>query len=150
MKTSNQSVFLLLAILLILLACNKEPNPPISQSDMWDCHSGMTWDSLKTANALIGEWEWEYISCFSGLANDSESKGLTIEFKSDNTLDVKQDGETTQISTWEVVERSTGFFKVDVAPSVNQLNGLILFCDERIEFQSSESDGCDDYFKRKE
>lgn len=100
MKISNHSIALIFTISILLIACNKEENPPISQVDMWDCHHEMTWDSLSTKETLIGEWEWEYIGCFWNPedANDDEFDGMTIEFKEDNTLDVKENGELTQTS----------------------------------------------------
>jgi len=118
---------------------------------MWDCHHETSWDSLKTNFTLIGEWEWEYIGCywFPEGANDEEFKGLTIEFKSDNTLDVKENGQITQTSNWKVVDGDLDLFAIDVEPTVNQLYGRILFCDDRVEFNHSYIDGCDNYFKRK-
>ncbi|MDQ3140849.1 MAG: hypothetical protein M3Q56_01225 [Bacteroidota bacterium] len=152
MKITNLSMVLLLVITIILFACNKDENPPINQGDMWDCHHKMTWDSLKTNNALIGEWEWEFIGCYWNPedANNDEFKGLTIEFNSDNTLDVKENGQTTLTSNWKVVNLDADLFAIDVDPSVSQLYGRILFCDERVEFNNSVVDGCDNYFKRKE
>lgn len=151
MKMTNQSIILLLAIPFILFACNKAEKPPVSQGDMWECHHETTWDSLKTKNALIGEWEWEYIACFWNPedANNNEFKGLTIEFKSNNTLNVKENGQTTQTSTWKVVGGDADLFAIDVDPSVPQLYGRILLCNERVEFNNSYIDGCDNYFKRK-
>ena len=89
MKISNHSIALIFILSIHLLSCNKEENPPISEVDMWDCHHEMTRDSLSTKEALIGEWEWEYIGCFWNPedANDDDFKGMTIEFKSDNTLE---------------------------------------------------------------
>ena len=150
MKTGNQSTILLWVISFFLFACNKDENSPICQGDMWECHHEMTWDSLKTRNTLIGEWEWEYIRCFWNSVNDNEFKGMTIEFKPDGTLDVKENEQITQTSNWKVVEGDADLFAVDVGPSVNQLYGRILFCDERVEFNDSYIDGCDNYFKRKQ
>jgi hypothetical protein len=151
MKTSNYSIVLTFTLLILLIACNKEEMPPINQGDMWDCHHEMTWDSLSTKETLIGVWEWEYIGCFWNPedANKSEFKGLTIEFKSDNTLDVKENGQITQTSNWEIVNGDAELFAIDVHPPVTQLYGRILFCEERVEFNDSYIDGCDNYFKRK-
>jgi len=152
MKVTNQLIVLLLIVLILSFACNKGENPPISQADISDCHHEMTWDSLKISNALIGEWEWEYISCFNNPegANGDEFKGLTIEFKSGNTLNVKENGQTTQTSNWVVVNGGTNWFSIDVDPNVSQLHGQILLCEEIVEFNESYIDVCDNYFKRKE
>lgn len=149
MKTKNKFALWTL-IPIILLGCNKGEKPPIDQEDMWACHHETAWDSLQTNNTLIGEWEWEYIGCYWNPedANCDEFKGLTIEFNPDNTLNVKQNGQITQTSSWKVVDGDIGVFKIDVNPYVNQVNGSILFCNNRIEFYDSYIDGCDNYFKR--
>ncbi len=152
MKILNHLIVSIFAISILLIACNKEENPPINQGDMWDCHHEMTWDSLITRESLIGEWEWEYIGCYWNPedANDDEFNGMTIEFKEDNTLDVKENGVITQTSNWEIVNGDADLFSIDVDPTVTQLYGRILFCNERVEFNQSYIDGCDNYFKRKE
>jgi len=145
-----QSIVLILVISNILFSCNKDENPPILQGEMWDCHHERTWDSLKTKNTLIGKWEWEYVGCFWSPEDDNENefKGLTIEFKSDNTLDVKESGNIIQTSNWKVVSGDADLFALDVDPIVTQLYGRILFCGQRLEFNDSYIDGCDNYFKR--
>ena len=151
MRPKNHSIFWYLVLPIILLACDKGEDLPSSQVNMWDCHNQMTWDSLKIKNTLIGEWEWVYISCFWNPedANDNEFEGLVIEFKSDNTLYVKEKGQITQTSNWKVVDADADLFALDVDPSVTQLYGRIFFCDERVGFSTSYIDGCDNYFKRK-
>jgi hypothetical protein len=111
----------------------------------------MSWDSLTTHNALIGEWEWEYISCYWNPdgGNDSDHKGLTIEFKSDQSLIVTEKGEVTQTSSWEVGDGDLDLYEIYVDPSVIQLHGRILICDEWLEFNDSYIDGCDNYFRKK-
>ena len=90
----NYYILLALAIPLILSACNLLENPPINQGDMWACHHTTSWDSLQTNNALIGEWDWEFISCFwtPQDANSRDFRGLSVLFKPDSTLQVKDKG----------------------------------------------------------
>ena len=151
MKISIQSIALLLSVPLILFACKKEETPPISLTEMWDCHSQTAWDSLKTKKALIGEWEWEYIQCAWSPKgpNGYEYKGLTIEFKSDNSLTVKENGQTIQLSNWRVVDGDLGYFALSVDPEVAQFSGRILVCDDNLVFNSSHIELCDNYFKRR-
>ncbi|MBL7780925.1 MAG: hypothetical protein JNM22_06885 [Saprospiraceae bacterium] len=147
MKYANQGIALFLIVQTIMFACNKEK----SQADMWECHHEMTWDSLSTKNALIGVWEWEYINCLNTGNDDNDKyRGLSIEFKSDNTLNVIENGQVTQTSHWKVVEGDADLFEIDADPSITQLYGRILFCDKRVEFNHSYIDGCDNYFTRKE
>lgn len=136
--------------MMTFIACNKVENPPFSQADMWDCHNELKWDSLQTQNSLIGIWEWEYIGCYWNPenANNESFKGMTIEFKSDSTLIVKEYEQITQTSKWVVVKGDGDLFAIDVDPTVIQLYGRILFCDQIVEFNHSYIDGCDNYFKR--
>jgi len=154
MNIKNHFNLWTLIIPIILFACNRNedpPNPPINQGDMWKCHHEISWDSLKTKNTLIGEWEWEYIGCYWNPedANNDEFKGLTIEFKADNKLEVRENGQIAQTSNWRVVKGDSDTFAIDVSPSSGLLYGRILFCGDRVEFNHSFIDGCDNYFKRK-
>ncbi len=118
---------------------------------MIECHRTTTWDSLAIHVKLIGKWDWEYIGCYSKPegGNYKDFKGLLVEFKSDNTLEVKENGQTTQTSTWEIVDLNDGYFALKVKPIVLQIPGRILFCDERVLFSDSFTDGCNNYFTRK-
>lgn len=100
---------------------------------------------------LFGEWEWIYISCIfdAEVAHEDLYKGLSIMFNSDNTLEVKQDGEVTQTASWYVVSSEIEYQVIEVDPPVPQLYGRIFFCDDLVEFNQSYIDGCDNYFKRK-
>lgn len=129
------------------MSCNREP---ISQADIWACDNEMQWDSLSTHQALIGEWEWEYISCFSDPEelNHDEYNGMTIEFSDNNILQVREDGQLVQISTWELELEDGSLFGIHAVPRVIQLYGRILICDDRVKFNDSYRDGCDNFFKR--
>ena len=118
---------------------------------MYECHQQTNWDSLTTQNELIGEWEWEYITCFEtpDNANDSDFKGLTIEFKSDQSLVVRENGKITQTSSWKVVDGDVAYYALEVDPYVILLYGRMLFCDDLLEFNHSYIDGCDNYFRKK-
>ena len=112
----------------------------------------MIWDLSKITNSLIGKWDWKYIGCSfsSEVDNDDEFKGLKIEFKSDNTLKVEENGAIIQTSSWKVVNGDSDLFEIEADPSVDQLFGRILFCDKRLKFNDSYRDGCDNYFERGE
>ena len=134
----------------IFLACNKDPNPSQSRADIMACNEKNGWDSNKAVEAVIGEWDWIYFSCFynGGIDQHEAYKGLSILFKSDMTLVVKQDGQVTQTSTWNVVSSETEYLVIEADPYVTQLSGRILFCDDLVEFNQSYIDGCDNYLER--
>ena len=140
------------SVLIFLIACSKKDNSSTDPNNFWTCHHETTWDSLATQNTLIGEWNWEYLTCprFSENPNNEEFNGLSIEFKADLTLDVKQNGAFVSSSNWQVVEREEDLFGLVVDPPVDQLNGRIFFCKEEVEFSNSYVDGCDHFFERKD
>jgi hypothetical protein len=124
--------------------------PPVEQSEMIQCHNGKEWDEIKIGDALIGEWEWEYVRCFWNPENAETIKSgeLTVEFKTDKTLNVIENGQIIQTSNWNITFRPN-VYEISVEPVVTQLSGNIYFCDNRVLFFESFRDLCDNYFKRK-
>jgi hypothetical protein len=150
MKNIVDSKCLFFLLLVIPLACSKTVNPPVDHSDLLECYQKENWDTLKMSNALLGEWKWEYVSCFwfPEEANAEDSKGLTVEFKSDHTLLVKQNGVTTQTSAWIIRKGSDTFYELEVSPFVAQLRGQIISCAPWLEFYDSYVDGCDHFYSK--
>lgn len=146
----NSQIILLFALPILLISCSKQ-KPPHTQNEMWECHQEETWDSVKMVNALLGEWEWRYEECFwtPDQASYEKYEGLSVEFKSDQTLLVKQDGQVTQTTTWILGPSDGDLFGVETDTTVLQLYGRIVICEKWISFNHSYVDGCDNYFKRK-
>lgn len=142
--------------LLLFWSCQKEPvstiiskkDPPVSIIEIQACHLTTTWDSTAIRNKLLGKWNWEYIRCFWApeKGNYDDFKGLSVEFKSDNTVEVFQNGMSAQKSTWQLVLLNDGNYKITTTPLLLQLPGRILFCAQRVVFMDSYVDGCDNYF----
>jgi hypothetical protein len=156
MKTTLKFSLSMLLIAAIVLSCRhqkEEVDPPYlaPPPNLIACHNAVTWDSAAIQNVLIGEWNWEYIRCFWSpeKTNYDDFKGTTIEFNSDGTLVVTENGQTTQTSTWNVISAGNGSFAINTTPNVYLVYGRILYCDDRVEFMDSYVDGCDNYFKRK-
>jgi len=155
------STLWLLMTITILVSCQrtlsteniKPPGyqPPISKDSMFRCHYLINWDSVSISNKLIGLWQWEFIECYWNPenANSEDYKGLTVEFKTDKTVIVKDNGQVLQTSTWGITKLNDGYYKIDATPIVGQLFGKILFCDDRVVFSDTYVDGCDNYFKQK-
>jgi hypothetical protein len=161
-KSEMKSIFTILVSVLILLvlqtACKKTEEkimpqqqlPPITFDSMFHCHAQTIWDSATIHNALLGKWQWTFIKCYWNPedANSEEYKNLSLEFKNDNTLVVKIDGQISQTATWNVMNLNDGYFKLLVSQFVPQLFGRILFCGDKVLFYDSYTDGCDNYFKK--
>jgi hypothetical protein len=157
MKTFAISFLTLLLFIAILPSCQKsnegeeqlvQQTPPITLDSMIKCNSRVARDSAAIHGALIGKWKWEFISCFWNpeKANGDDFKTLAVEFKSNDTVEVKVDNAITQKSSWKVKALSDGSFSVVTTPIVLQLPGRIMFCGDRVLFQDSYVDGCDNYF----
>lgn len=144
---------LLISILLffiILAACERPINPPYSRKSVYNCDKNLSLDSLAKSNALIGQWKWEFTQCFWTYedANGEDFKGLTIEFKKDGTLKVRENSNTVQTSNWFLDEIGSSFFKLKAEPPVEQLYGAVTLCKNRVVFSGSDADGCDNYFSK--
>ncbi|MBS1511608.1 MAG: hypothetical protein JST86_12250 [Bacteroidetes bacterium] len=124
--------------------------PPITPDSMLLCHNQTIWDSSTIHQHLIGKWQWEYIKCYWAPenANNEDFKNLSVEFKQNNSLEVKLNGQTTQTSSWAIVRLNDGYFKLVTNPIVFQLPGKVLFCENHVLFFDSYTDGCDNYFKK--
>lgn len=153
--------FKLLAIVTVVahLSCKKSSDeqrpvipvpPPKTLADMLSCHNSVGWDSLEVNNKLIGRWEWQHIRCYANpeAANNNDFAGLQVEFKADNTLQIKENGVITQTSSWQVAPSSDGFYKINTTPYAILLPGKIVFCDTLAMFYDTYVDGCDNYFKQ--
>lgn len=155
---SVSALALILFILLIQSSCKKAADsntvqvqqPPVSFDSMFRCHTRTAPDSATIRNSLPGKWQWEFIKCYwnSEDANGDDFKNLSVEFKADNTVTVKENGITTQTSTWVLTSLNDGNFKLTTNPLVLQLPGRIYLCGDWVLFFDSYIDGCDNLFKK--
>lgn len=153
-------IFLLytLPVLTILTSCKKskeasgpqQQSPPVSFDSMLQCYRQVNWDSGLVHDALIGTWNWEFIKCYWNPedANGEDYKNLSVRFKQNDSLEVRLNNQTTQISSWHIARLNDGYFKINTTPLVLQLPGKVLLCGERVMFYDSYTDGCDNYFKK--
>ena len=164
MKLNNCSIFCWSLLLFVLFttcnqeepspdeetSCNEAAAPPPAELNLWACHRTVTRDSVATESALLGEWDWEYISCFwkTEKANGEDFKCLSLEFKADHTLIVKESGKITQTSRWKIFRGDPDAFVIKTEPLVPQVVGRIMFCADVLEFNDSYVDGCDNYFRK--
>lgn len=140
---------MIVVFLLGFNSCKKDDSvPPVQPEDMWQCHIDEDWPQQAVEDQLIGEWSWEYISCYWAPddANDDEHVGLTLSFHADNTVQVFENGSLVSTSDWEVTDGDSETYKLELNPAIVQCQGRILFCEEWVEFNDSYIDGCDNYF----
>ncbi|MFK7924041.1 MAG: hypothetical protein AB8H47_18930 [Bacteroidia bacterium] len=151
-----QSPLLYFATILIVsslvLACREmnPPEPPVSMQAIWDCYQSSNLDSLALRNALLGEWEWEYVECYWAPeeASNISSHGVSIYFDANGRLAVKLDNTFLESATWELKKGDSGLFELISEPRITYLYGRVLLCEDRVLFNDSYVDDCDNYFKR--
>lgn len=145
-------IFLLLTVL--IASCEKEKeelwSPPYDILELWNTHRETEWDSLSTANHLVGTWELVYyVCCGEGttLTEENFEKDLfQVRFFEDGTLEVTEKDKVTQQSEWYVKSEGFGMYGIRVTPFVNQLFGQMVFGDNSVLFNNSILDGADNYF----
>ena len=78
--------------------------------------------------------------------NGTESKGLKIEFSSDGS-GVVVDQDVIYEFTWDldVLVNENGLFQFQTTPSIAQLNGRLLICDNLMMTNDSYRDGADNF-----
>lgn len=121
--------------------------PPLTQTEMFDCHEMMIWNEGKISNALIGVWSLEHVKCeLSGAFTQDD---ITIEFKTDSTFIRTENGIVTQNTNWSLLS-AHGYYSIIPDPYVPQLYGLVFICDNRMGIFASHYDLCDQYFVKDE
>ena len=151
-------ILLFLVIVLSENACKKaettdtpqQQKRPISIDSMLRCHNFVNADSSSIRNALITKWQWKFISCYwkPENANSEDFKTLTIEFKQNDSLEVRINNVTTQKSSWYLKRLADGFYKLISSSFIPQLSGKVLVCGDQLLFYDTYVDGCDNYFKK--
>ena len=135
--------------ILFLFSCHKkEIVEPIDQGEIYNCFYSRSWDSTQVKNAILGEWNWEYIWCELG-ENNTQYKGLSIELKSDNSINVKQNGQIIQTSKWKINKLDDTHYGIYPDPAIDQMLGYFLICSDVIGFNLGYVDGCANYFRKK-
>ncbi len=138
----------LLAI--FLFSCKKETaQTTYKSSEIWECHQKSQWDSIKIHDKLIGKWSWIYVVKGWGSGeNATDGKGLTLDFKTNGTVDVFQNGVFQSTSTWKM-HPYLGSGGIETDPIIERTDGGILFCDDELVFSATPYDGNDNFFVRK-
>jgi len=153
MKSINYLLFCIIILTIFFNACDKYEKLENKYAKMIECHKEDSWHSLKAKDALLGEWKWDYIYCYGRAedANGDDFKGMSIEFKPNNIVDVKMSGQVMNTSNWEISANNTNpsFFSIGTTPPITQLQGRVVLCGKKLLFHFSYIDQCDNYFKRK-
>ncbi|HMG16579.1 MAG TPA: hypothetical protein VK590_14075 [Saprospiraceae bacterium] len=135
---------------LFMFSCHKDKpvDPtPIDQNEINQCYYSKSWDSLQVKNAILGVWNWEYIWCELG-GNNTQYKGMSIELKADNSINVKQNGQIVQSSKWKINKLDETHYGIYPDPGIDQMQGNFIICSDVIGFNLGYVDGCANYFRK--
>ncbi|MBK9981991.1 MAG: hypothetical protein IPP15_06115 [Saprospiraceae bacterium] len=137
-----------IALVYALFSCNTEkfPGPPIEKG--YKCFIMQTWDEIKVRDSLIGKWQLEYVRC-SGSTHGSyvTDEKYILEFRPDSTLTATYNDSIVYQTTRHInpgIER----FLLNTDDFVDYTGGDIYLCEDFLIFAESQSDICDNYFRR--
>ena len=124
---------------------------PINQAVMFDCHHKQQWTETSVTNALIGKWQWIYSESYwaPGDGKNTESRNIILEFFSDSTMILTEDGILNGEAKWIVGIKDVDSYGIGLDTAITELvRGRIFFCGDLVEFNESYIDGSDNYFRR--
>ena len=117
--------------------------------DLFECHKINNPDSASLAQALIGRWQKYFVTGpqLVGRGACTESDSLVVEFKSNGTYFVYEQGTLIDSSTW--------FLKIvyaqpyGIQDSIFQyVGGRIVICEDEAVFDYSYIDLSEKYYRR--
>lgn len=116
--------------------------------EIWACHQQNALDKEAVQSTLVGTWDWKYVVCCGETTkpyqNGRESKGLRIEFRSDSTGLLIEEGNSEPF-VWTIEEKPDGF-SLETTPLISQTWGRLWFCDGVMMCNGAVLDGADNYF----
>ena len=98
--------------------------------------------------AILGTWEWTCISCVGRVGPLPNHTGLTMQISPDSTVQLFMDNDLFQTSTWTIEAATSERFQFQVQPDIEQLDGYILACSDKLVMQNSHIDLCDNFFRK--
>ena len=135
-------VLLLLTICLVFLSCKKN-----NDRTLWECNNAPFLDSVTISNKIIGSWIWTKQLCGDGagillIAN----KNIKITFNANATFTVLENSAIITQGNWKLQTVGGSVWELDLSSSSEYLYGGILFCNNKVMFNDSYRDGCDNVF----
>lgn len=154
MKGLNVKVVLTLILFVFTFSgCDKDviqPDAEYSSQKLASCSESKSWDYSTTKSNLLGLWEWQYDICCGENSkpskNDTQSKGLKIEFKDDGT-GVMVDFDAIGDFKWDI-QLVNDVYEFSLEPQIPQLDGQIVICDGFLITDASYKDGAANFFKK--
>lgn len=129
-----------------LISCKKET---LDIKSFWQCNQSQNLDTTGISSKLIGSWYWSKQACGDGAGKaKTADKNIKVTFRTDRTFFVDENAALLTQGTWKLVQVEGNFWSLDLSSASEYLYGRILFCDNRILFNDSYRDGCDNLFNK--
>ncbi len=151
-KMKLKHILYLPLIVLVVTACQKEPNPDEFYQKWSQCRQKNSFDTEATFNHLVGEWKMIATGCgecYSAGVKPS-GKNVRLIFTSDSTLQVVEKGQVIRNSKFSIRLTHGSVREIETQPSLDNLYtwGDIEFCENKVGFITSYRDGPDYFFER--
>ncbi len=147
-------ILILIIATIAFISCDEaEVHSEFNNSDFWEEHHSMEWDSTSTANNLLGTWNWVYNVCcplssnFEGVRKEQEN----IKVRITNTkIELIEKGKVIQTSKWSINLIDYDLYGIVMESHIPNLGGRILFSNNHVLFNDSYIDGADNYYSKED
>ena len=137
-----KNVLLLITICLIILSCKKN-----NDRVLWECTNPGFSDSATISNKIIGSWLWTKQLCGDGAGSILiANKNIKITFNTNATFTVYENSTILTQGNWNLKTVDINAWGLHLTSPSEYLYGSILFCNNKIMFNGSYIDGCDNVF----
>jgi len=139
-----KNFFLALCIVIFFWACQEDDGSgryPLNT--IIDCTEAAPTDSLEITEQLVGSWFWteSFCPCCPNSQPTSADKLVTVSFQSDQTLVLKEEGETIFTGEWTIILSQFGYL-ISIEDPPFYIDGYKTICDNQLLFDKSPVDGC--------
>lgn len=122
---------------------------PFEETNFYKCYNIESWDSLKTANHLIGTWRWDSTKCPTLAFKRREAENYKLVFHPNSQLDIYKGNILHQKVSW-YVEGENNTYNIHTKPQVDNVYGKIFTCNQNLVLYNSLLDGNDYYYTKTE
>jgi len=131
-----------------LSACSDDEITALNNGPYLDCYLEDEWNVFKIRDALEGRWNLNARQCAFIIDEPDVRNSIQLEFRDDDELVVRNDGNVIQRASWQVVSGFDGFYYVETEPFIEFTLGPAIICNNQVLFNDAPLDGCDHYFNK--
>ena len=128
------------------LACQR--NQPTAHEAMYECHMLAGLDRVGLVNQLVGTWFFDEDDCSAFQGGTRKTIQDAIVFQADQSYSIRNRVNQEILNgQWQLLPANdAGIYELSVFPAIQDLEGLVFICDNKLEINQSFRKGCDIYF----